>query len=298
MEGTVMTISENPLLVLGIPKSVLVYERALGDLGNVRELAEANYRTLSKRYHPDLPGGNAELMTKFGNAITELRDTDALSFYADELVGEGDVASLYQQQLMQEKNNQDLRALYSLVSGCNFIDQYKALGIEGPTSYLASLDSQRIEINVLSPHRAYARVTDTSFEVSGPTEPDPSLSVRLNEGVWTEGVIKIDEDEVEHSIDTQVLGPEAWMPKQPVKLIGFVGKKAEEVRGENTALGGLAASQYDVIDWQEPAKCWFLQELRFAKERPQMVTGLVLYRANRFAVTGNLIAEAPIKKTE
>lgn len=282
---------ENPLITLGVPKRVLVREQAFGTQEDVLKIAEANYRTLSKRYHPDLPGGDADLMAELGDAIDELRDKDALEFYIDELVGESDIEGLYQQQQQRKLMMRDNKALSRLAGGYAFVDQFEALGIAKPTSYIADLSGQRIIVDVLSPSKATARVTDLENGAENPTG-HYDIEVAYRKGVWREAFL--DHNQRKH-----------WEPyttlisTEQVKLIGFVSYpdvSSDGVVRDASVRATLDSSiRQATLDWDVPQNCWFLPELLFAKDEPKKVDGLVLYKEGRFAVTHVLLGTASMK---
>ncbi|MFM1786137.1 MAG: hypothetical protein RL228_87, partial [Actinomycetota bacterium] len=60
--------SDNPLLALGVPRHVLVLAVKDKNPKLALDIAEANYKSLAKKFHPDLPGGDAAYMSALGDA--------------------------------------------------------------------------------------------------------------------------------------------------------------------------------------------------------------------------------------
>lgn len=294
--------SENPLITLGVPKRVLVHEQTFGTPGDVLKLAEANYRTLSKRYHPDLPGGDASLMAELGSAIDELRDIDALEFYIDELVGENDIEALYQRKQVERLVSRDSAALSHLAKGFAFIDQFAALGITQPTSFIAELESLggKVVIDVISPSRARARVTDVEADDFDPQYAKytsaSNAQAKYYRKVWRTLTFKEEGPTVK-----------AWQihsrfaTDESVRLVGFIGDNVRHPEGTPVIFSDVRTASIDApvrqpkLSWELPEDCWFLPELRFSDTLPGRVGGLVLYKEGRFAVTSEVMGSASIK---
>lgn len=283
---------ENPLITLGVPKRVLVHEQAFGTPADVLKLAEANYRTLSRRYHPDFPGGDADLMTELGDAINELRDPDALEFYINEIVGEDDIEGLYQQKQAQKLVTRDDAALSHLARGYAFIDQFAALGITEPTSFFAEMSDLKIVIDVVSPSEARARVIDPRDDTDPLYIRNTSKSndeTSYSRGNWR--MLALFDDRKRWQVYSHYVGDES------VKLVGYIGARPH--RPAKT-VPDMVRMQLDTVvrepkvDWIVAKDCWFLPKLHFA-DSPQLGAGLVLYKDGRFAVVDKLLGFASIK---
>ncbi len=277
---------DNPLIALGVPKSVLVHERAYGTDAEVLKVAEANYRTLSKRYHPDLPTGNDVLMTALGDAIEELRDPDALTFYIDELVDNTDVHGLYLQQQSQRLMARDTEALSRVSAGLAFVDQFEILGITEPTSYLMALQGQRVVVDVLAPTRTRARTTDLSTEDNVGWTNSNDFSYR--NGTWWESYLNEG-------------GKQRWqeftdfISDEQVRVVGFApelldGSVKDSVNPPLRSMIDTSVSQHR-LGWQTAEDSWFLRELHY--DREARLPRLVLLRKGRFATTDRLLGVAP-----
>lgn len=273
----------NPLLVLAVPRQALLFEAAAENWSRILELAEAAHKTLVKVYHPDR-GGNEELMGLFTEAIKELREPDAVEFYAQELVGEQDIQGVYRQQLAQKLVVRDTAALRRLAEGYAFIDQFALLGITAPTSYFAALSSQRLVIDVTAPREGHVRTTaldDITEDLSLIPE-----QTAYEDGAWSE--IYLDEDHQHHWYRFG-----HYVSDESAKLVGFV--QANDVydtvdRSSKREMIESISGQVRLA-WQDPEDCWFLPSLRTAENKPAQAF-CVLYRAGKFAVTGHLIGSA------
>lgn len=58
---------------VALPQPKTNWKDILGVTGTSLDAAESQYRELSKRYHPDIPGGDAAMMTKLNQAIETAR---------------------------------------------------------------------------------------------------------------------------------------------------------------------------------------------------------------------------------
>jgi hypothetical protein len=287
-------VFENPLITLGIPRAVLVHELAGNNLADILKLADANYKTFVKQYHPDRPSGDEDLMTAFGKAIQVIQDPKILEFYVKELVGQKDVDALRLQGQSQKLLNRDTQALSHLASGMQHLDQFRALGISTPTTFIAALGGQRVVINVTSPTSAFARITNLE---NGSENLDGfySLEVEYRERVWREA--HLDERQDKHWTAYTDFG--AFIGN--IKLIGFVPHRPKDERPagpelefDSSKVMLDAPTRQLTLDWINPEDCWFLPKLVFANSIPKQIDGLVLYKEGRFAITGDLLGMAPL----
>lgn len=273
----------NPLLVLAVPRQVLLFEAAAENWSRILELAEAAHKTLVKVYHPDR-GGNEELMGLFTEAIKELREPDAVEFYAQELVGEQDIQGIYRQQLAQKLVVRDTAALRRLAEGFAFIDQFALLGITAPTSYFAALSSQRLVIDVTTPGEGRVRTTALD-DIAEDLSLVPEQAAYEN-GAWSETYL--DEHHQQHWYQFG-----KYVSDGSAKLVGFVQANEDYSPSEKTSQRRMIESiSGDLrLAWHDPEDCWFLSSLRSAENKPAQAF-CVLYRAGKFAVTGHLIGSA------
>jgi curved DNA-binding protein CbpA len=274
---------KNPLLVLAIPTQVLLVEAATENWSGVLELAESIYKTLVKTYHPDR-GGNEELMTLFTEAIKELREPDAVEFYAQQLVGEQDIQGMRQQQLAQKLIARDTAALRRLSEGFAFIDQFALLGITTPTSYFAALGAQRLVIDVTTPKEARIRTTALD-DITDNLSLVPEKTA-YESGAWSESYLDKDYKRYWYQYGEYVSDEKA-------KLVGFVsakkGYKGSDYPSEQQMIESTSGQVR--LAWQDPQDCWFLSSLLSAENKPAQAY-CVLYCAGKFAVTGHLFDTA------
>jgi len=286
---------ENPLVTLGVPRAVIIHEKASRNLGGILQVAETLYRDLGRRYHPDnLESGDPDLMRTFTDAIEELRDPDALDLYVDELVGTEDIEEAYWHRQTRQLAARDSAALSRLAEGFTHIDQFRALGITQPTSYLADLYGGRVVIDVLSPSEACAHVADMYEEVTSPPDfLDAKLEVKYLRGVWRESYINT-------AYEKRWMQFRRFSSNETAMLVGFVALPQhgnQPVPTDLSAQTMIGAMRPEQLDWSIPTDCWFLPGLRFAGDAPDR-PALVLYKPGRqglFAVTGYTLGSAPIK---
>ncbi len=278
-------VHENPLLTLGVPKVALVRECTSGTPEGVLTLAEANYRTLSKRYHPDLVSGDATLMASFSDAISELHDPDALEFYINEIVGEEDLKIQGRKKEATKLVVRDNDALVALANGCIYIDQFRVLDITRATSYIADLGGKRIIVDVLSPSKAIAHIVDSRYGVPADLGGD-DIKVKYQKGAWKE----IYYDGVRRHWESY----ETFMSSDDVTLVGFT---AASSCSDGIAFGEASSSAIARVDravrlnWEYPRDCWFLPTLVVGAPTVG-VNKLVLYSQGKFATTGALLGRA------
>lgn len=279
----------NPLVVLGIPRSALIIEAASGNQERILALAKAVYKTLAKQYH-DGPSSNDELMTAFNAAIKELEDPDALKFYISELVDADDIQTLRQQRQVQKLAARDVEALTRLSQGFAFVDQFQALDITAPTSYFAELQNQRIILDVLSPFKGRARVTDV--EDIAENAGTYNSKVKYEEGSWLEFYLKTNYKEHWYQYSR-------YVSDESVRLVGFIPQPTERQKDQglestNRVMLEGSVNQFR-LSWLQPKDCWFLSQLRFgfADDMPAHAS-CVLYRRGRFAITDGLLGSALI----
>lgn len=276
---------ENPLLTMGVPRAVIEREKAFGSNDGILSVAEANYRTFAKRYSSDLSDGDAALMIAFSQAMEELRDRDALEFYIDELVGAADVQELYMRKQAQQVVSRDTRALARVAANLAFVDQFELLGIEEPTSYLMDFHGQRAVIDVLSPTRARARITDlTTEDQAGFIN---SNQYKYQDGTWLESYI--DTDYSEHWFRF-----ERFLSDEVVRVVGFAPERLDSTSRKITDTPKHTMLDAPVtqvrLGWQKPEYSWFLSELHH--DRNAVLPRLILIKQGQFAVTDRLLGVA------
>lgn len=286
------------MVVLGVPKAALVREATFGTRADILKLAESSFRALSRRYHPDIPSGDADLYTVFGNAIEELRDPDALDYYIDELLDTADVQALYQRRQAQAEGRRDARVVSNLVRSLDFVDQFLLLGIDRPTSYFVSLEAQRVVLDVSSPHQAMARVTRSDERSISPLQ-----NFRYANGVWSEQFIFTDGGEEGEAVYDPYEGKpfdipyRTFLTRDAVTFVGFAPQLAAPQGAGDSVLQVLESTSGETrLAWQEPQFCWFLPYLRYTPDSEiEDTLSPVLYKSGRFAILGSILSTAPME---
>lgn len=275
---------ENPLLIMGVPRAVIVREKALGSIDVVLKVAEANYRSFAKRYASDLSEGDAELMVMFSQAIEELRDPDALEFYIEELVGATDVQDLYLRKQAQQVVSRDTEALSRMAAGLAFVDQFEMLGITESTSYILGFHGQRIVLDVMSTTTTRCRTTNLPPEV--PISASFNGEMQYRKGVWHEAY-------VDGSYRKHWVPFEEFISDEVVRVVGL----APHTLVRDTVISNpphralTGTSSRAVLGWQAPLDCWFLRGLHYDRNAEYFRT--VLFKHGQFAVTDQLMGSAP-----
>lgn len=278
---------ENPLITLGIPRSVIMHEMAHGSGSSLLKTAELAYRSLARQYSADLPGGSADLMTDFNAAIEELRERGAVVAYAKELVSAQDVRDLYLRQQAQQLVKRDAETLPRVAAGLAFADQFAVLGIEGPTSYLLDFQGQRLVLDVLSPFEARARLTDIPPET--PVGSNHTNEVGSLNGIWREAYV--DGRYRKHWVPF-----DTFVTDETVRVVGFGPedlRKSDGVIANPPVRVMLKAPVTQVrLSWLSPTDSWFFSQLHY--DRTVRFPRLVLFRNGQFAITGPLMGKRPL----
>lgn len=143
---------DNPLIALGVPRHVLVLAVKDKNPKLALDIAEANYKTLAKKFHPDLPGGDADYMSALGDAMEEIRDLDALDYYLSELVGRKEVlqATANLTDFHSDRLTKDTESLKSVLTVFDNLDQFALLGIRSPVTFITYRTGLITVINVLN----------------------------------------------------------------------------------------------------------------------------------------------------
>lgn len=291
---------DNPLIALGVPRHVLVLAVKDKNPKLALDIAEANYKTLAKKFHPDLPGGDADYMSALGDAMEEIRDLDALDYYLSELVGRSDVSEAKIQQkvrksaaLIEKRDTFSLRAIAELFE---YVDQFTLLGLRKATSFITFGQEVTMTVDV--------REEETA-EIVGYLNTDMDASVnefRLTASGW-----QFKNASFEAKKSWQVLGDANV--KLSAKVVGYVIRdRNEEVELDNEVQAIGAGARIKDLAWTKASDSWFLPYISFGglpvteKESLDAFNmQLVLYRRdddtdeNLFSVTQRILKFAPIK---
>ncbi|MEY2672221.1 MAG: hypothetical protein RLZZ508_98 [Actinomycetota bacterium] len=247
--------SDNPLLALGVPRHVLVLAVKDKNPKLALDIAEANYKSLAKKFHPDLPGGDAAYMSALGDAMEEIRDLDALDYYLSELVGRSDVAEAKVQAKikksaaqLEKRDSFSLRAVADLFE---YVDQFTMLGLRKPTSFITF--GQEVTMTV--------SVTDSdSSEIVAYRNPEMDLSVeefRLTAGKW---------QFKNPTLDSKKAWQELGDPDMKIsaRAVGYVIRdRNEEVELDNEVQALGSGAKIKDLQWTKASDSWFLPFISF-----------------------------------
>jgi hypothetical protein len=291
---------DNPLIALGVPRHVLVLAVKDKNPKLALDIAEANYKSLAKKFHPDLPGGDADYMSALGDAMEEIRDLDALDYYLSELVGRGDVSEAKVQAkikksaaVIEKRDTFSLRAVAELF---DYVDQYTLLGLRKDTSFITFGQEVTMTVDVKEEETA---------EIVGYLNTDMDASVnefRLTTNGW-----QFKNATFETKKSWQDLG-EANV-KLSAKVVGYVIRdRNEEVELDNEVQAIGAGAKIKDLAWTKASDSWFLPYISFGglpvtekESLDPFNLQLVLYRRdddteeNLFSVTQRVLKFAPIK---
>jgi hypothetical protein len=275
---------ENPLATLGIPRNILLRAQRNGDTTELRKLIEANFRTLSKVYHPDLEHGDADLMTGLSSAVQQISDAHAMQYFIEELLQLEDFEQVYRSEYSNSSADSKGSVIYGLLAMLQSVDHFRMLGIGQARSYLSEQSGQVTVVDVTSPVDAVISVYDSReatgnykrlrshwhFEsYEGPKKKRwfPMKMVVQKESVVVAGVSRFPSD--------------LLTPSQPISHMRLEG-----------------TSGADRVQWIDPESCWFLPTLEAAGSpllnsvRAIHSYGIVVYSDEKFAITGPIVASA------
>lgn len=275
---------DNPLAVLGIPKAVVVHAHTTGQYDIVSRTIQATYRAYGKILHPDV-GGDESLWVALGEALKELSDPDALSYFIKEWVGETDVMGVRRKKVADD-NRRDLETtIHSLTHGIQFADQFRLLGITQPTTFVTLFGLTMMVLDVKSPTLTLARLVAHSL-----TEFSNLVESELNykKGQWSELVFKSERARRK----TRVVFDEFAVQKE-VTLIGYapVLSLNRSIASDKASLE--AGPPTSAINWESPASAWFMPKLRLRPDDAHHF-GFVACKAGRVAHLGMCLASAPL----
>lgn len=292
--------NDNPLIALGVPRHVLVLAVKDKNPKLALDIAEANYKTLAKKFHPDLPGGDAVYMSQLGDAMEEIRDLDALDYYLSELVGRSDVAEAKVQEKVRKSaakiEKRDTFSLRALTDLFEYVDQFKMLGLRKPTSFIAYGQEVTMTLAVAEPE---------SSEILCYSDNEMDLSVK--EFKFTAGKWQFKHADLDTKSSWKSLGdPDV---KISAKAIGYVIRDRNEeveIDSEVQALGG--GTKVRDLTWTKASDSWFMPYISFGglpvtekESLDPFNLQIVLHRRdddtgeNLFSVTQRVLKFAPIK---
>jgi hypothetical protein len=291
---------ENPLITLGVPRHVLVVAVKDKNPKLALDIAEANYKTLAKKFHPDLPGGDADYMSSLGDAMEEIRDLDALDYYLSELVGRHDVADAKVQEKVRKSAAQiekrDTFSLRALADLFEYVDQFTMLGLRKPTTFFTYGQTVTMTVDVSDENKA---------EIVGYQNEAMDMSVsefRYTSGKWQFKNEDIDAKKMWHELGDPSV-------KLSAKVVGYVIRDRNvevELDSDVQALG--AGEKIKDLQWTKASDCWFLPFISFGglpvsekDSLDEFNIQLVLHRRdddtdeNLFSVTQRLLKFSAIK---
>lgn len=271
----------NPLQTLGVPLTLIMREHDQGELSGLMELVESQYKSLSKRYHPDRPTGNADVMSQLTAARYELDDLETLAYYVDELLGVEDVDKSERREILRQREEQRERAYKAALKLLVHCNQFEILGISVPTSFLIDFSDERAILDVTAPDKTnFSLVSNTdSKELSG-------LYPRYNEGVWSEALT--DQDIAGQRV--QYARPRS---QGEIRVIGGVEPRPDRVQDSGPVLRSawhLDEGTSHGVTWSKASEAWFMPHLGSYRDGDHVV----MMKNDSVAITGMVLASAPI----
>lgn len=294
---------ENPLNALGVPKEVVSRAAKSGSQEMARAIAEANFKTLAKFFHPDRPGGDAEYMMRLSDAVDEVRDDDALQFYIEEILDSQSykdanlLAKIVEAQ--QKKSQASSAALAALQGFWKYLDSGAALGLTTETRVLCVGDEIVNDIqlnpNLGSKESAVKIVTYPNEGV-----PDESSA----DTKWIRGEWKFRDTFKTAKPVWHKLGSRSQVV-QSARILGFVVIPTTKPRNLNTASAALSSERRALPArvWTDFESAWFLPFISFglppfpsANAPILQHVELVLVQDGRLTLSGKVVNVRVSKK--
>lgn len=254
--------NENPLVALGVPRYVLIAAVKSKNPKLALTIAEANYKSLAKQFHPDLPGGDADYMSELGDAIEELRDLDALEYYLSELVGQQDVAAQRAKSrekshtaLIEKRDSYSLKAVSDLFE---YVDQFSMLGLRKPATFFTYGQSVIMTIDIKDEESSeLVGYIDESFFAT------TSDAIRYTSGKWQFKDIGADlEADTKASKKWHELGEPSL--RLSAKVVGYIIQDRKEKVEVDTDVQALDSTvKIHDLQWTTPSESWFLPFISF-----------------------------------
>jgi hypothetical protein len=276
------------LEVLGIPKEMVENLRAAGSLDTLLAIAESNFKTYSRHYHPDRNSdpGAASLYTDLVDAIEDLRSPDGMQLAVSHMVGEDDRQRGIRRVSSDRQLAQQSNAMHAMFSLLQHIDQFEVLGISEPTTYLLQLGASRTMLEVKHHNDSNLHLTIQEYDVL----PEKVESAMYSNGQWSEVYLH---GEFELLNLTLVPGP-----SQQVTVVGFVPAEApsghaEQHFQETSDFGQLDFPPISVTThpvWSTPEQAWYLEYIE--PQGKYFSNVVVRNRAGKLALAGVIQAKA------
>jgi hypothetical protein len=276
------------LEVLGIPKEMVENLRAAGSLDTLLAIAESNFKTYSRHYHPDRnsDAGAASLYTDLVDAIADLRSPDGMQFAVSIMVGEDDRQHGIRRASNDRQLAQQSNAMQAMLSLLQHIDQFEVLGITEPTTCLLQLGASRTILEVKRHNSAKLYLTTQEDDVL----PEQTESAMYVNGQWSETYMH----------DEGTLSKLTHEPSSPqqVTVVGFVpagaaSKHAGQHFRDTSDFGQLNVTVTSVTVqpvWSTPEQAWYLECIE--PQGKYFSNVVVRNRAGKLALAGVIQAKA------
>lgn len=274
-----LIIHDNPLTVLGLPSHLIMHEHNLGRYDRLLAIARDAFKALSKRYHPDYPGGDAAIMVQLLDARNELDDEEAIEYYVSELLGDDHSEVLARQQLLQDIHAQQRASHDAVIQLLAMTHQYEVLGLNGPTSLLVEFADDHAVIDIRSTNETAMTLVSVAAD-----ERSSGLLPRYQDGVWTALVTDHTDRRQQYVASQRVEG---------VRIIGGVTPSPGDGLSSGPILRSSLELDYAVLQgiaWFEPQDAWFMPRL----DRYQAGDSLVVMRNGFVALVGAIAASADL----
>lgn len=273
-------------MLLGVPKTLLVREQ--GRPAVILTLVEGFYKTLAKQYHPDAPGGDAELMASLSEAFEELRDPDGLEYYLEELLESGVESNVHSTDSVLRMEERRKRIFTAIASVLPSVNQYEVLGIDQPTSFYFMAYATPVIVDVTSCMDATISVSRTPDDIvlsSDSLIDAPKMEYR--NGLWHDSYLvgdrarKFVHDDLTRVADARIVGSYEYGYSNEFKLL-----QPDSFSEYSLPVG---TSQFR-LNWTEPEHAWYLGGL--TPRLAQADVGIACNQHGRVANLGSLVTSS------
>ena len=258
---------ENSLQQL-VPQGLAEFFISAGLEAALPKVAEQTVKAVSRFLHPDvtvstgLKLSDVELREQFlsalQNSLADIRDPDGLTLAIEELNTPEFRRRLSEQRADTRQQQLQSRALSATLSLLGNVDQFRVLGLDGPTSFLLEHLHERLILNVMSHERASLSVSGSGSEEL-PLQAEKPVYV---DGKWTE--VYFDSSDATQTVE-YVHKPENI---GRVTVIGFLSADAIRQQNSMSSLAGFAETELALgeglpssgrsIPWTFISEAWFM----------------------------------------
>lgn len=279
-------MTANPFEVLGVPKILVAHARDEHNLSRVLRLTEGMYRTYVREFHPDRPGGDADIMASFTEAWATLQSHDLFRYYVDGYI-DSKTAARARQETAERQQDQRNRAALTALAQAFAVSPSERLGLSGASSVLV---------------RGAASYTDTTFDVVIEVDTEvrifrssrpsvltfPEKNRAWRKGYWSEAQVPVTGRLRRFTHNTLVQIPGSTVLGGVHVEYGSYVPSIFEMHGNNHTLE--SASLQREVEWVKTEHAWWLPDLTSSVDKDDQVA--IIGRDGRVALLGYIVDKA------